>query len=179
MNSQPKIYLTRSQLLAYEKQLNYMEGEGKRKLASLLASSPGSGMGRPLDLPIHDLARQFYYEIDQIIFKIKYSVIIEDLIESYDDLTEVNIGATVSFKDLDSEEIDKFVILGPDQTDPEYGVISYQSPFGAAIIGKREGDHFKINKTGIEYEIIKVEYLPINTTPKIIDWKSILDNTLI
>ena len=38
-----------------------------------------------------------------------------------------------------------FQILGPNETDPANGRISYKSPLGAALINLREGDTVKIN----------------------------------
>ena len=179
MNTQNKIYLTHSQIMAYEQQLQYMESTGKKKLSRLLASSPGSGMGRPLDLPIHDLARQFYTDIEQIRYKLRYAVDIDELITSYDDYSTVKIGATVIYEDIDDGEQDSFVILGPDQADPSNGVISYLSPFASAMLGKQVGERFTVGTSGKQYEIKRIEYRPITIPPKILDWDEILNNVVV
>ena len=52
-----------------------------------------------------------------------------------------------------------FLILGSTETDPARGVISRNSPIGAALIGKKIGDQIKIKLADkiVEYIIIKIE----------------------
>ncbi|MFA5076673.1 MAG: GreA/GreB family elongation factor [Patescibacteria group bacterium] len=58
-----------------------------------------------------------------------------------------------------SNKTQTFQILGSAETDPRAGIISHNSPIGAALIGRRVGDIIIIkltNKT-IEYTITKIE----------------------
>ena len=174
MTDKVKVYLTRIQANAYAQDLKYMEGDGKQKLATLLASSPGSGMGRPLDLPIHDLARRFYADIEQVRFKLNHAIIIDDLAKAHPDKETIDIGASVTFEaQLDGTET--FLILGPDEADPQKGIVSHLSPIGKAMLGKRAEEHFKIRTGGPQYLIKKVEYLPLTIQPKVFNWKSELN----
>lgn len=71
----------------------------------------------------------------------------------------IQLGSTVV---LETGGVQKtFRILGPNETDPERGRISYKSPLGAALINKREGDTVTINPpTGggspKEYRILEI-----------------------
>ncbi|HUX35899.1 MAG TPA: transcription elongation factor GreA [Candidatus Paceibacterota bacterium] len=72
----------------------------------------------------------------------------------------VQLGSTVV---LDAGGKQKtFQILGPNETDPAHGRISYKSPLGSALINKREGDVVKINPpageagTSKEYKIMEI-----------------------
>ena len=53
----------------------------------------------------------------------------------------------------------RFEILGPSETDPTRGRISDQSPLGAALIGRAQGDVIiiKTEKGGKEYRILKIK----------------------
>jgi transcription elongation factor GreA len=177
--TQQSIYLTRSKYAAYEQQLDYMEKEGSRKLSRLLASAPGSGMGRPMDLPIHDLARLFYSEIDELRFKITHAVFIEDTVASYSDTSICGIGATITITELSSMETDVYTILGSDEANPSLGIISHLSPIGASVMGKKVGDVIDLKTNGLKFRIDKVEYrsLEIKNEPK--DWDTILNNTIV
>ncbi|MDY0268408.1 GreA/GreB family elongation factor [Trichloromonas sp.] len=74
---------------------------------------------------------------------------------------KVLFGATVTV-DEGGEEKD-YSIVGIDETAPGRGVISWVSPLGKALLGKREGDvvTFSAPKGERELEILKVEYRPI------------------
>jgi len=48
-------------------------------------------------------------------------------------------------KQDDSENIKTYTILGPAEVNPEKNIISYLSPVGSALIGKKLGEKFKIN----------------------------------
>lgn len=52
-----------------------------------------------------------------------------------------------------------YQILGSSETNPQKGIISRNSPIGAALIGRKVNDIIKIKLSGkeIEYKIIKIE----------------------
>jgi transcription elongation factor GreB len=56
----------------------------------------------------------------------------------------VFFGATVEVEDEDSGESLSFRIVGVDESDPKSGDISWQSPVGKALLGKRVGDSVKV-----------------------------------
>lgn len=174
-------YLTRAKYEAYKKQLEYMKEEGSNKLAILLASSPGSGMGRPLDLPIHDLAREFRAQLAEIDAKVHNAVIIEDYLKGKkeQDLTTIDIGATVTIQDMDYGDESTYMILGSDETAPTAGRISYLSPLGQALLGKRKGDIVRLNTSNARFKILRVEYRDLDYPLELVDWDRILSNTIV
>ncbi|MCF0241172.1 MAG: GreA/GreB family elongation factor, partial [Treponema sp.] len=52
----------------------------------------------------------------------------------------VSFATTVTITDNETGKDEKFTILGPWESDPDNGIISYMSPFGNAIMDKKEGD---------------------------------------
>lgn len=173
-----QVYLTRAKVSAYQEQLKYMEGEGTAKLSELLASSPGSGMGRPLDLPIHELARRFYAEINEIKVKLSQATIIEDYVKNLSDRSVINIGAKVTLTNLDTGDSFTYTILGPDEAEPDTGRISYLSPVGAALIGKRKGETVWVTSTGDKFRIDHFEYGSLSFQHKLTDWRHLLESTM-
>jgi len=75
---------------------------------------------------------------------------------------KVLFGATVTVDEEGEEKV--YSIVGVDETAPGRGVISWVSPLGKALLGKREGDvvTFLAPKGERELEILKVEYRPID-----------------
>jgi transcription elongation factor GreA len=69
----------------------------------------------------------------------------------------VGIGSTVEVKK--NNETKKFVIVGSDEARPEQGLISNESPLGAMLIGKKQGDVFSLTTRAgeIRYKIVRIE----------------------
>ena len=73
-------------------------------------------------------------------------------------------GSTVEVEDIDTEDVRRFTLLGPDDADHKNGSISVLSPMGQAIIGKEVGDEVVVDapRGRIEYEILSVNFLGSN-----------------
>ncbi|MBM4302861.1 MAG: transcription elongation factor GreA [Deltaproteobacteria bacterium] len=73
---------------------------------------------------------------------------------------KIVFGAIIQLKDLDSEEIKNYSIVGTDEADIKQGKISIESPVARQLLNKREGDSVtvRVPKGEIEYEILSVKY---------------------
>lgn len=73
---------------------------------------------------------------------------------------QVIFGTTVTLLDLDTDEEVAYQIVSDYESDVKQGRISYSSPIGRAIIGKREGDEVVVvtPKGNRTLEISEVEY---------------------
>jgi transcription elongation factor GreB len=72
---------------------------------------------------------------------------------------KVFFGATVEFED-ESGTRSTYVIVGEDETDSASGRISWRSPVGRALLGKRAGDVVVVRRPAgeVELEILSVRY---------------------
>ena len=72
---------------------------------------------------------------------------------------KVVFGATVTLIDEDDKER-VYQIVGDYEADVKQGRISYTSPLGRAMIGKRQGDEIEVSTPSGEkyYEIAKVDF---------------------
>ena len=70
----------------------------------------------------------------------------------------VSFGTKVTLLDKTSGKEEVYTILGPWESDPENGVISYMSPFGNAILDHKVGDElsFTINEHKYNFEVKKI-----------------------
>lgn len=71
----------------------------------------------------------------------------------------VEAGSTVTVKKQGSDDEKTFTIVGSEETDTTDGKISYHSPIGSAVMGKKKGDLFKVRtpKGEVEYELLEVK----------------------
>jgi transcription elongation factor GreA len=67
-------------------------------------------------------------------------------------------GTKVELENLASGQKVIYQLVGPYESEPESGKISVTSPLGKALIGKEEGDTFKINTPGgiQEFEVLEI-----------------------
>jgi regulator of nucleoside diphosphate kinase len=54
----------------------------------------------------------------------------------------VGIGSTADVRDLESGDLDRFMLTLPEQADAAHGKLSLLAPLGTAILGFSEGDDF-------------------------------------
>ena len=76
------------------------------------------------------------------------------------DLTDERVvfGATVTIEDITTNEVTKYQLVGPFESDINENKISVTSPIGRALIGKEVGDEVKVKTPGgvREIEIVDI-----------------------
>jgi len=102
---------------------------------------------------------------------IQNSVIIDPSLHNHQ---KVSFGSSVIVTNIDTDEVETYTICGVLESEPENGLISVHSPLAKAMIGKEEGDEFKVKlpKTTKEYEIENISYKNIFSLKKNIRTKS-------
>lgn len=80
-----------------------------------------------------------------------------DLAEANDSV--ISFGTEVRLTNVDSNTSERYVILGPWESDPEHNVISYLSPLGAKLWQHRANDElqFTINDKDFHYRIERID----------------------
>jgi transcription elongation factor GreA len=71
----------------------------------------------------------------------------------------VTFGVTVKLEDLDTGQEVVYQLVGPDETEPENGMISITSPIGRALLGKQSDDDVSVNTPGGLREFVVLEIL--------------------
>jgi len=74
--------------------------------------------------------------------------------------TKVSFGSTVVMTDLDTDEEVTYTIVGGAESNPDRGLISFNSPLAKQLLGREEGDEVKVRLPGgeKEFEIDEVKY---------------------
>ena len=75
----------------------------------------------------------------------------------------VSFGSTVKILDLNTQEEFIYVIVGSVESNPDIGLISFNSPLAKKLLSKEEGSEFKLNVPNGErtFEILDVYYKEI------------------
>jgi transcription elongation factor GreA len=77
--------------------------------------------------------------------------------------TRVSFGSTVVLSDMNSGEEKTYTIVGGCESNPDIGLISFNSPLAKQLLGREEGDEVKVKlPNGMkEFEIQSVTYQEI------------------
>lgn len=72
---------------------------------------------------------------------------------------KVELGRTVTLKDLEFEDEEVYTIVGSSEADPGNGRISHKSPIGQSLMNKRVGDKIVVSTPGgeVEFKLLKIE----------------------
>jgi transcription elongation factor GreA len=72
---------------------------------------------------------------------------------------KVQLGNFVSIENLETKKIKIYQLLGSAETNPLSGIISHNSPLGAALLDKEVGEitSLEINNKKISYRIIEIK----------------------
>lgn len=139
-------YMLRSTFRKLSERLHYLTteraAEVKRNLKE--AKSGGSGM--------HDNAayehtlleeNRLATEITELSRKLENAVFIDDL---KFDTNRVGLGTSVKILITEGEEqvTTKYTILGSDEADIDHKIISYLSPIGKALMGRKNGEEIEV-----------------------------------
>lgn len=152
-----EIYLTRSGYEKLSEELEFLKGEKRRQLSRAVGEARAHG----------DISENAEYDaakdaqglnekrISELENKLACARIIEDEHMPHD---EVLIGATVTLRDLDTEEVLVYTLVSETEADYETGKISTTSPVGAALLNHKEKDivEIKVPAGVLKYEISKI-----------------------
>ena len=132
-------YLTKEGYESLQARLNYLKTEKRNEVAKKLQAA--REMGDLSENAEYDSAKDeqtvIETEIAEIEHKLRTSRIIE---ENEIDTSKVSIGCTVKILDLEFNEEMAYKIVGSSESDPKRNLISNESPVGAGLLGKGEGD---------------------------------------
>jgi transcription elongation factor GreA len=141
-----EIILTRAGLKKVEDELEHLQTHHRREVADRIRESRQYGdlaeMGGNAE---YEEAKAEQAFIEGRILELKKILSNARILDESDVPTDqVGIGSTVTVRDLETEAEWDWEIVGPVEADPEEDRISYESPVGQALVGKRPGDEVQV-----------------------------------
>mgnify|MGYP000467432509 CR=1 FL=1 len=150
--------LSPQRLKELQDEMNYLKTVREKEVAELIKEA--RSFGDLSENSEYDEAKteqgKLYSRIAEVEEILGNCVVIED---SDDGGKYVRIGSTVTVLDKEFDETEVYKIVGSQEADPMNGVISEDSPFGKALLGKNAGDEVTVDAPAgpVEYKILKVE----------------------
>ncbi|MDP1689476.1 MAG: transcription elongation factor GreA [bacterium] len=151
----PQFYLTKERLVELQEEVKNLKTEGRKATADRLKKA--KDYGDLSENSEYSEAKEEQDRLERRIFELEEMLKNVSIIEKPVDKTEVTVGATIKVMKGDKETL--YNIVGSNETKPEEGKISNESPLGMAFLGKKVGDTVKIGTPGGEvlYKIVSIE----------------------
>ena len=141
-----------------QKELNYLKTTRSDEVAEMIKVA--RGFGDLSENSEYDEAKneqgKLYSRIGELENILLHAVIIE---EDALPVGQVTIGSTVTVTAVKNGASRSFKIAGTQEADAMHGIISEDSPFGKALMNRKEGETVIVNAPAgeIEYRIDKIE----------------------
>ncbi|NQX46384.1 transcription elongation factor GreA [Paenibacillus tritici] len=160
MSNNDEVFLTKEGLAKLEEELRELKGAGRKELAARLKLAISYG----------DLKENSEYHSakeDQSFMETRIMILEKMLIKaqivdsSNMDLSTVSVGCIVILNDVEYSEKIEYRVVGPAEADVLDNKISYESPLGKELIGKKVGDIISVNAPMgiIKYELLEIKML--------------------
>lgn len=74
------------------------------------------------------------------------------------DVSMVDVGHIVTLEKVKTQDKVTYSIVGPEESDITQNKLSYQSPLGTSLIGKKKGETFDFEtpKGKVQYKVVKI-----------------------
>lgn len=147
--------MTRETYESLERELQSLVSVRRKEVAAALESAKAQG-DLSENAEYHE-ARDEQAMVEHRIGQIEAMLKAAEIVERHSsDLVEV--GATVTVKKPDGKKA-VYVLVGTEEADIAAGKISYQSPLGQALMGKRKGECAIVNtpKGEVCYDIVEIK----------------------
>ena len=150
-------FITQAGKLRLEQELSELEGPRRQEISRRLKSAIEMGdLSENADY-ISAKEDQGFLEgrIQEIKAILKNATVVD---ENNTNTHEIQIGNKVTLQEGDYPE-EVYELVGANEADPKAGKISYESPLGAALLGKHKGDTITVNAPGgtIHFKVVKIE----------------------
>lgn len=151
--------LSAERLEELKQELNYLKTVREKEVADQIKEA--RSFGDLSENSEYDEAKneqgKLYSRIAEVENILSNYVVIEE--NEDDGGSSIRLGSTVTVLDKEFNEEETYKIVGSQEADPMNGVISEDSPFGRALLGKSAGDDVVVDAPAgpVEYKILKVE----------------------
>lgn len=153
--------VTKSGYESLKEKLKALQQNERPKVVEALSEARGHGdLSENAD---YESAKEKLAYLDARIAEIKNKLANAEIIEidkSKMDTGQVAFGAFVSLKDVNTNSVVSYLIVGEEEADVSNGSISITSPLARELIGCRKGDVVEIQTSRAvrEYEVLDISY---------------------
>ncbi|CAM2880775.1 transcription elongation factor GreA [Paenibacillus sediminis] len=152
-----EIVVTREGLAKLEEELEYLKSVKRREVAERIKTA--IGYGDLSENSEYDEAKNEQAFVEGRILTLEKMLKNIHVADENSDKSTVYVGATVRLKDLEFDEELEYMIVGQSESDPSNNKISYVSPLGQALVGKKSGSIVEVAAPDgvIQYKILEIK----------------------
>jgi transcription elongation factor GreA len=156
MEDQHSVYLTAEGLQKLQEELDYLVNVRRPEVARQIAEAKADG-----DISEnagYDEAKNAQAFVEGRIMTLKNLVSNAVVIHENGSKDTVDLGSTVTIKDVEYGDEESYTIVGSTEVDPVHGRISLKSPIGRALMGHHKGDTVQVQTPAgmAEFKITKI-----------------------
>jgi transcription elongation factor GreA len=152
----PSTYLTKSGFERLFGELEFLKRVKRQEIAYSLRESNGGNDTDGDISPEYSLAREKQAFIEGRILELETLLSDPDIIDNRLHGDSVDIGSRVTISENNEKPV-TYTIVGPVEASPAHGLISFASPLGNALIGRRSGEDVVVNSPGGIYQVHIIE----------------------
>ncbi|MFP4979247.1 transcription elongation factor GreA [Paenibacillus sp. CN-4] len=157
MSKEDEVILTKEGLAQLEKELKQLKGPGRKELAARLKTAISYGDLK--ENSEYHSAKEDQSFMETRIMQLEKMLTKARIVDEADmDTSAVSVGSLVVLNDLEFDEKVEYRIVGPAEADVANNKISYESPLGKGLIGRKAGDTISIDAPMgvIKYELLEI-----------------------
>lgn len=151
-----KEYLTKENKEMLEAELKELMGPKRKKIIEALEYA--KSLGDLSENAEYHSAREAQGQLQERISTIEH-VLNHAVVVDHAPNGIINVGSTVVVQKDGESNTRTFILVGSEETDMLSGKISYKSPIGSALYGKKKGDMVTVTtpKGDMDFKIVSVE----------------------
>lgn len=151
-----KEYITKENKAALEAELKELSGPKRKEIVSAIEYA--KSLGDLSENAEYHNAREDQGKLEERIATIEY-VLKHAEVVNHKNTGLVAVGSAVVIQKEGETNTRTFVIVGSEETDMLSGKISYKSPIGVSLMGKKKGDTVSVRtpKGDITYKIVSLD----------------------
>lgn len=152
-----EVFLTEKGLQEKQDELEYLRTVTRTEVADKIRVA--RGFGDLSENAEYDQAKLEQAQVEERIARLE-DMIRNAVIINEDELDNkvVGLGSRVTLKNLQTETVVEYTLVGSAETDPLHGKISNESPVGRAIVGKKRNNKVDVHlpNGNTTYQIVKI-----------------------
>jgi transcription elongation factor GreA len=156
MASKAKEYLSKEKFDQLTKELEVLKSAKRKEIADKLEFA--KGLGDLSENAEYHEAREAQAALEDRIQQLETVLSNAEIVTAHHS-DVVDIGSVVHVQKAGDKEKKTYTIVGSEEADTAAGKISFKSPLGQALLGKKKGEEFKFRapKGEVKYTVTSIE----------------------
>ena len=152
-----EVYITQEGLQKIQEELDYLKSVRRAEIARRIREAKEAG--DIMENAGYDEAKNEQSFVEGRILQLEQTVRNAVLIGEQVRHDRVELGHFVTVREQDTNELERYLIVGSAEAAPGDGRISNESPLGKALMNRRVGEQVSVKTPGgtIQFVIVKIE----------------------